>query len=132
MPQRGHPGFRCALVTELVWEGGALDMINTHVSMLYRDRPAQAAALASAITRSPIVVAGDFNMTPLSPAFRLLARGLASATQLARTWPAPAPIVPIDHILYRGLTWKDGRAWTGGGARRASDHLPVVAEFELA
>jgi endonuclease/exonuclease/phosphatase family metal-dependent hydrolase len=132
MPQQGHPGFRCALVTELAWEGGALDMINVHVSMMYRDRPAQAAALASAITRSPIVVAGDFNMTPLSPAFRLLARGLASATTLARTWPAPLPVAPIDHVLFRGLVWKSGRAWTGGGARRASDHLPVVADFELA
>jgi endonuclease/exonuclease/phosphatase family metal-dependent hydrolase len=132
LPQAGPPGSRCALVTELVWEGRALDMVNAHVSMMYRDRPAQAAALASAVTRSPVVVAGDFNMTPLSPAFRLLARGLTSATRFARTWPAPAPIAPIDHILFRGLACQAGRAWHRGGARRASDHLPVVADFELA
>ena len=80
-----------------------------------------------------LVVAGDFNCTPFSPAFRAIRRGLHSATRFARTWPARAPFAPIDHILYRGpLRVVRAGAWTAAGARRASDHLPVVAELEPA
>lgn len=122
-------GLRCALLTQHLWNGVELDLINTHVSMYAREQPGQVAALAAELTRDRLVIAGDFNMTPLSPEYRTLARGLKSATWFARTWPAPAAIVPIDHILYRGFRRKRGGSWTGGGARRASDHLPAIAEL---
>jgi len=122
---------RCALATHHRWDGGELEMINTHLSTLFRERPGQVAAIAAAYQHEALVIAGDFNMTPFSSAYRLLRRGLRSATRLARTWPSYAPIAPIDHILYRGrLELISGRAWTGGPARKASDHLPVVAELE--
>jgi endonuclease/exonuclease/phosphatase family metal-dependent hydrolase len=42
-------------------------------------------------------------------------------------------VVQIDHILYRGrLDVVSAGAWTASEARRASDHLPVVAEFARA
>jgi len=122
---------RCALVTRHTWDGGALELINTHLSVLFRERPGQVAAIAAEMAGEALVIAGDFNCTPWSPAYRLLARGLKSATRFARTWPSPAPIVPIDHIFFRGrLGVVSAGAWTGGPARRASDHLPVVAELE--
>lgn len=122
---------RCALVTRHIWDGGEVELINTHLSTLFRERPGQVAAIADAFVHEACVIAGDFNMTPLSAAYRLLRRGMRSATWMARTWPAYAPIVPIDHILYRGrLRLIRGEAWRGGPARRASDHLPVVAELE--
>ncbi len=130
LPQKHDREARCALVTRHVWEDGELEMINTHLSILFRERPGQVAAIAAEMIGEALVIAGDFNMTPWSAAYRTLARGLKSATRFARTWPAPAPVMPIDHILYRGrLELLHGGAWTGGGARSASDHLPIVAEL---
>jgi len=122
---------RCALATRHTWDGGDLEMINTHLSTLFRERPGQVAAIAAAYAGEALVIAGDFNCTPLSPAYRFLRRGLRSATWMARPWPSYAPIAPIDHILFRGrLGLIHGEAWRGGPARAASDHLPVVAELE--
>ena len=131
MPQREHTESRSALLTRHRWEGAELEVINTHLSVIFRDRPHQVAALAAEMLGEALVIAGDFNMTPLSPAYRVLKRGFQTATRFARTWPAPAAIWPIDHILFRGrLERISGGAWTGGGARRASDHLPLVAELQ--
>jgi endonuclease/exonuclease/phosphatase family metal-dependent hydrolase len=133
LPLAGHRRSqpRSALVTRHTWDGGDLEMINTHLSILFRERPGQVAAIAAEMLGEALVIAGDFNCTPFSPAYRVLRRGLRSATRFARTWPSPAPIVPIDHIFYRGrLNVVHAGAWTKGGARRASDHLPVVAELE--
>ena len=122
---------RCALATRHSWDGGEVEMINTHLSTLFRERPGQVAAIAAEFASEALVIAGDFNMTPWSSAYRLLKRGLRSATFFARTWPSYAPIAPIDHILFRGrLELIHGGAWRGGPAREASDHLPVVAELE--
>jgi len=133
LPLAGHRRSqpRCALVTRHTWDGGDLEMINTHLSVLFRERPGQVAAIAAEMAGEALVIAGDFNCTPWSPAYKILARGLKSATRFARTWPSPAPIVPIDHIFYRGrLGVVSAGAWSGGPARKASDHLPVVAELE--
>lgn len=133
LPLKGHRRSqpRCALVTRHSWDGGEIEMINTHLSILFRERPGQVAAIAAEMLGEALVIAGDFNCTPFSPAYRLLRRGLRSATRFARTWPSPAPIVPIDHIFYRGrLSVVSAGAWTKGPARQASDHLPVVAELE--
>jgi endonuclease/exonuclease/phosphatase family metal-dependent hydrolase len=134
---------RSSLITILGWpENGAaqptshvVEIINTHLSILFKERPGQVAAIAAAMASEALIVAGDFNMTPWSPAYRSLRRDsyLHSATRFARTWPAPAPFMPLDHILYRGQVDIVGaEAWVGGPARMASDHLPVVVELQAA
>ena len=52
------------------------------------------------------------------------------ATQ-ALTFPARLPLVQLDHIYVRGLTplglkVPRGRIWW-----RMSDHLPLIAEFQV-
>ncbi|HEY5937480.1 MAG TPA: endonuclease/exonuclease/phosphatase family protein [Kofleriaceae bacterium] len=124
---------RCALLTRLNWAETAseLAVVNTHLSIKKGERAGQVAALLAGLDADEVVIAGDFNCTPWSAPFRTLAGTLRQATRRARTWPARLPIVPLDHILYRGpLHVVHSGVWTQGAARRASDHLPVVAELE--
>lgn len=127
---------RSSLISVLGWgDGHVVEVINTHLSVLFKERPGQVAAIAAEMANEALVIAGDFNMTPWSPAYRALRHGsfLHSATRFARTWPAPAPFIPLDHILYRGQVQViRAEAWLGGPARVASDHLPVVLELEAA
>jgi len=91
------------------------------------------AHLAAAVAKidGPVVVLGDFNTSPWSPAYRDLvtAGGLTSASggHIA-TWPVWfAPFrVPIDHILVRGpVTVLDATR----GPDLGSDHFPVLARL---
>ena len=127
--RRSEP--RCALVTRLAWAGTAVSIVNTHLSVLRAERADQVAALVDAVAETALVIAGDFNCSRWSGAFRALCCGLAPATR-GRTWPARLPLFELDHILYRApLAVVHAGVWEGGGARRASDHLPVVAELEM-
>jgi endonuclease/exonuclease/phosphatase family metal-dependent hydrolase len=76
---------------------------------------------------APIIVAGDLNCTPWSQPYRAL-RGRLRRAASPRSWPAAMPIVPLDHILFRGAlrvvhagVWRTPEMW------RASDHAPVLA-----
>ena len=131
--RRSEP--RCALLTRLCWPDASreLAIVNTHLSILGRERPGQVEALLAGIDADEVVIAGDFNCTPWSSAFRTLACTLRPATRRARSWPARLPIIPLDHILFRGpLHVVRSGVWRGGAARTASDHLPVIAELEYA
>lgn len=127
-PHRRRSEPRCALVTRLAWAGGELDMVNTHLSIVPGERPAQVAAIADGLGGDDVVIAGDFNCTPR--ALRRLCCGLKAAGR-ARSWPARLPLLSLDHILYRGaLAVVHAGAWREAGANRASDHLPIVAELQ--
>ena len=83
----------------------------------------------------PLIVAGDFNITPFSPHFRdlITASGLRNAAQgqgWIPTWPREFwPIrVPIDHVLVRGAFAV--RSLTRGPSI-GSDHFPVIADLKL-
>lgn len=131
-PHRKGSEPRCALVTRLAWPGGGaeIDMVNTHLSVVSRERPAQVAAILRELPGRETIIAGDFNCTPISSAFRTLAGDMRSATGGARTYPSWLPLVPIDHILIRGtIHVVRGGCWTQGPVSRASDHLPVFAEL---
>lgn len=126
---------RRALVTRHRWPAPEtiLAVVNTHLSTVAAERPGQVAALAEALPDLELVIAGDLNCTMWSRALRPLFPRVRSATKHARTWPARVPLLPIDHILVAGpLSVVEAGSWRRGGARRASDHLPVVAVLEAA
>jgi endonuclease/exonuclease/phosphatase (EEP) superfamily protein YafD len=83
----------------------------------------------------PVIVAGDFNVTPWSPHFRdLLAttglRDAGAGQGWIPTWPirlGPAGI-PIDHILIRGQVAVAGLR---RGPDIGSDHYPLVADLRV-
>ena len=136
--RRSEP--RCALVTRHSWEHApaarrTFDLVNTHLSILRGERPAQGAAIAEALGSDgdDLVIAGDLNCRAGARTRRALCRDLRSAAPGARTWPSRLPLFSLDHILVRGdLRVVRGGAWSAPDARRASDHLPVVAELEAA
>jgi endonuclease/exonuclease/phosphatase family metal-dependent hydrolase len=123
---------RAALLLWLRWPESdrRVEMVNTHLSTNRRERTEQVEVLAGAIGTGDVVVAGDLNCSASSGAYRPLCLTLRAAAK-ARTWPARLPLFQLDHLLYRGaLRLLSSGVWTRGPARRASDHLPVVAEIE--
>jgi endonuclease/exonuclease/phosphatase family metal-dependent hydrolase len=121
---------RSALLTRLAWDASEIDVVNTHLSLNHLERALQADAITAAFCDHDLVVAGDLNCTPRSRPYRRLQVHLSGAARRMLTWPARLPILQLDHILYRGRIELTGAGVVRGDlARRASDHLPVLAEF---
>jgi endonuclease/exonuclease/phosphatase family metal-dependent hydrolase len=82
---------------------------------------------------TPLVIGGDYNDV-WNNLGRLVMRpaGFKTAGSPIRTFPAAMPLRALDRVFYRGelrSTWAfAGHTVT---ARRASDHLPLVVDFEL-
>jgi endonuclease/exonuclease/phosphatase family metal-dependent hydrolase len=123
-----------------------LEVFNLHLGLSAVERERQVGMLVR--TReleelephAPCLVAGDFNdwRSRLLPVFTealdfrcaTLLKGDSSAC--LRTYPSFSPRGALDRIYYRGpLRLHDVRVGRLNVARVASDHLPVVAEFEL-
>jgi len=84
--------------------------------------------------RTPVIVAGDFNDVYGTLGARLLVpAGFRPMPTAPRTFPAFAPLRPLDALFVRGDV-QIRRAARGeiAIARRASDHLPLVVDLELA
>jgi endonuclease/exonuclease/phosphatase (EEP) superfamily protein YafD len=114
-----------------------------HVRSTYAQRETEASQLHEVITQldGPVILAGDFNTTEQTTAYRVLAQGLQDAfraagwglgnTYPAESWrfgrlPVPARLVRIDHITYSSqLTALE--AYVAHGS--TSDHLPVMARM---
>ncbi len=136
---------RGALWVSVEADGGDVQVVNTHLGLWPSERLAQAGALlgpdwlGDPRCAGPALLVGDFNATPRSAAYRRLAAALTDA-QLAPgigarprpTFPSPFPMLRIDHVFARGVRIAAALADCGPLARIASDHLPLVVDFELA
>ncbi|HWH74676.1 MAG TPA: endonuclease, partial [Methylibium sp.] len=89
----------------------------------------------------PLLVAGDFNDWgerldgALREAGLTRARapsGGAASQHRSLTFPSLAPVFALDRIYTRGLRCASTFVPRGASWARMSDHLPLVAEFELA
>ncbi|HEX8073165.1 MAG TPA: endonuclease/exonuclease/phosphatase family protein [Pyrinomonadaceae bacterium] len=120
----------------------ALHVFNVHLGTAFVERRHQGRRLLSReILRDPAltgarVVLGDFNEWTRGLASRLLAAEFESAdlrahTGRTRTYPWALPVVHLDHVYYdRALRLTRLALDTSFTARVASDHLPLVADFE--
>jgi endonuclease/exonuclease/phosphatase family metal-dependent hydrolase len=83
--------------------------------------------------QTALIAAGDFNDVWGRLGRRMLEPvGFLPAGGSLRTYPAILPLRPLDRIYYRGgLKLLGCFASRIEVARRASDHLPMVAEFAL-
>jgi endonuclease/exonuclease/phosphatase family metal-dependent hydrolase len=126
-------------------EGRELQVINTHLGLAPAEQQNQARALVgpdwlgAAQRRDPLLMVGDFNATSRTLAHRILAASLANAHRLkpareprAATFPARMPVLRIDHcFISGGIKVRSLRVGASPLARVASDHLPLVMDFEI-
>lgn len=123
-----------------------LDVFNLHLGLSPRERTRQVGILArspefAAIPLgAPCLIGGDFNdwLAQLHPIFLEIfafksATGHRFGYQAAiRTYPSFSPTGALDKIYYRGpIRLLGARSCRLRLSRVASDHLPIVAEFEL-
>lgn len=148
-PLPGHPRLpqlepRGALWLEVDVAGVPVQVINTHLGLVPREQRLQAAFLAGQAwlghprCTGPRILLGDFNATGTSVVYRTLTAKLAAARRLApnrqptSTFPSPLPVLRIDHVFVSPeIVVRDVFAPFDPLTRLASDHLPLVMDFEV-
>jgi endonuclease/exonuclease/phosphatase family metal-dependent hydrolase len=114
-------------------------LVNVHLGLSGIERRMQlrrllkAECLAHVRRSTPLVIAGDYNDVWSSLGWLVMRKeGFAAAGKRIRTFPAAMPLRALDRVFYRGEI-RALHAFAGHTetARRASDHLPLVVDFEL-
>jgi endonuclease/exonuclease/phosphatase family metal-dependent hydrolase len=124
---------RCLLEIMCETVSGVITVFNTHWSLDSRDRMLSSKRMASILSRiqTSCILAGDLNAVSSSPEIQtLLQTGTmtdAGAALDLPTFPSLQPHRRIDYLLHSSrLSLKSLRVLD----TQASDHLPVVAEWE--
>lgn len=135
---------RGALWVEVEIDGRPVQVINTHLGLVPREQQIQAAWLAGPAwlehpqRKGPTILLGDFNATGASVVYRTLTGRLQAARNLSprksptSTFPSQLPVLRIDHLFVSPeIRVTDVVAPFEPLTRLASDHLPLVMDFEL-
>jgi endonuclease/exonuclease/phosphatase family metal-dependent hydrolase len=125
---------------------GHLEVFNLHLGLSARERAKQvelikrSAELSGVSYTTPVLVAGDFNdwRSLLMPVFTN-GMGFSCATERKRgpypvipTYPSFSPQGGLDRIYHRGpLRLVSAHSCRLQIARVASDHLPILVEFQV-
>lgn len=131
LPSSAEP--RIAFEATVTIHGTAIKVITAHLDLNAEKRLAQATELNRlfADTTQPIILGGDFNATPGSPAITQLANHWHATEKSAPTLTSPAdhPIEEIDHFFIKGCTLTS--PVTVLPEAMASDHRPLIGVFQL-
>jgi endonuclease/exonuclease/phosphatase family metal-dependent hydrolase len=148
MPKREPRGLLRADVR--MASGKLLHILNVHLGTGLMERRGQASlllheeVLLSKDFSAPRILLGDFNEWTRGKATRMLSEHFRSAearpvratmgrAKKMRSYPGFMPVLHLDHIYYdEALELKTFRLHRSRKALIASDHLPLVACFELA
>ncbi len=140
---------RGAIWARIDCEGGALNVLNTHLGLVPLEQKGQTACLlgkdwlAHPDCTDPVLMLGDFNATSryacygqltgrLRDAQRALQQQQGRAGRAIPTFPSRFPVLRIDHVFVsKGIEVLDVRVPDGPQARAASDHLPLVVDIRL-
>ena len=126
---------RGAIDAEFAIDNRKLRLLATHFGLSTRERRTQLRTILARLDNGSAdltVLCADFNeWLPFSHLHRSLRRRLGAAPAV-RTFPSRPAILSLDRIYASPLgALRSVRAVTTRDARRASDHLPIVAEFDL-
>ena len=123
-----------------------LEVFNMHLGLSARERARQIGMLAQSVEFAtlehhlPCIVGGDFNdWRSLLPPVFIDILGFTSATSLKTkdkedipTYPSFSPAGSLDKIFFRGTLEKiKSRSCSLTISRVASDHLPIIVDFEI-
>ena len=130
------PGLepRGAILAELVIAAGPVRIVAAHLGLTRKMRRAQLSTISEHIRNRaamPTLVLGDFNewsndlgLEPLQPEFQVHAPG--------RSFHAARPVAALDRIAANdGFELVDAGVTQTRESRRASDHLPIWADFRI-
>jgi endonuclease/exonuclease/phosphatase family metal-dependent hydrolase len=126
---------RSAVATQFPGEFGPLSVVSTHLALVDRTRRRQVRSiLEHPQLQGAVVLLGDMNAWRRCKATRTLEREMVGGAEFSwpRTFPAPRPVLALDRVYARGAEVGRLEAHTSAAARRASDHLPVIAQIRLA
>jgi endonuclease/exonuclease/phosphatase family metal-dependent hydrolase len=126
---------RGALTAQFNGVAGGLGVVATHLSLVDRTRHRQVEKLLDhpQFHSGPTVLLGDMNAWRRCKATRSLERNLRAHHNEAwpASFPAARPLLALDRIYARGATVCDIHIHDTLAARRASDHLPVLATLRI-
>ena len=128
---------RGLLHTEVLMYGVAVHIIVLHLGLIRASRVRQLAQVVRFIAReipsdAPLIVAGDLNDWGATVRNALEPCGLREFHQSGvATFPSRLPLLQLDHVFARGLHPLGLQVPRGAIWSRMSDHLPLIAEFEL-
>jgi endonuclease/exonuclease/phosphatase family metal-dependent hydrolase len=124
--------------------GGVVQVTNTHLGLINRERLLQSHALLGAEwlahndCQPPVIACGDFNAVPGSLVYRLFHKTYKDVQLCVKgfkplkTWPSLYPFLRIDHIFVSPEIGVEGvEVPQNHLTRMASDHLPLVADLLL-
>ena len=137
---KGREPRGCLKTTIELPNGQNLFLLVVHLGLRHRERQEQFRFLSNYLNkiadRAPLLVAGDFNdwhyalHSLLYKKVRLFDVHEARFGRLARTFPAWFPVLPLDRIYFNDITLLESKVLHEGW-RMASDHLPLLATFEV-
>ena len=116
-----------------------VQLVNCHLGLAGFERVIQLRKILSSKALShlhhatPTIVAGDYNDVWGTLGRRVMEPdGFVAASKAAKTFPAIMPVRSLDRIYFSGeIHFDHSFPARSEIARQASDHLPVVADFEL-
>lgn len=123
---------RGALAAQVGQAGAGLGIIATHLSLVDRTRHRQIQSLMAhpALNAGPAVLMGDMNAWRNCKGSQVLEEelGLHHNLDWPASFPAARPMLSLDRIYTRSADVVEVSHHDTPAARKASDHLPVVAE----
>lgn len=126
---------RGALAAQVGCAGASLGVVATHLSLVDRTRHRQVQSLMEhpALNAGSAVLMGDMNAWRKCKGSQVLEEslGLHHNRDWPASFPAGRPTLALDRIYSRNADVVEVRQHDSPAARRASDHLPVVAEVQL-
>ncbi len=124
---------RKALIADCQIEGFQITLCNVHLGLWSIERRMQLKKLIDSgeVETPRSVIAGDFNDVYGRLGNKTLRPHGFETSGRTRTFPAWLPMMPLDRIYCRGMSLHALEKYNQGEAKKASDHLPLVADIRL-